>query len=330
MYKWVSGTTWTSLGDVGGTHRALSPTVSGGKLYVITNLYAVFEYAGSGTTWNNLSVPAAARSIADWNGVPVVGCLDSGTPKVYKYESSTWTQLGADLSGDSHTYFEFLATDSNGNLYARPSGPSTERFYKYNAGTDSWTSVFTEAKVNETWRGEFNPSDVAGYSFETTKVSTFQDAGTDYANGYLRGTDWETFNNKADVVLLSGTTTNTTPTALSVAVGSLDTANNYGYLAEMFLVAKESDSAGSPGGLKSWKVYFTARNDADGNGSVLSPTQVTVINATSLSDETGWDLSSVTVEDTAAGDPIQIMVVGGASTVTWSATVTLTTVSELA
>ena len=198
VYKWDTGTTWTYLGDTGSA-RAMSPTVSGGELYVITNTGLVYKYAGTGTTWNDLSFPQDAKCIADWDGVPVVGCLNAGIPEVYKYEGAAWTQLGSDLSGDIHTQFEFLATDVDGNLCARPSGVATDPgyFYKYDAGTDSWSTALSETPSAEVWRSEFNPSNVVAYTVDSSDVHTFEDTHYDYQNGYLTGEDWLTFNNKA-------------------------------------------------------------------------------------------------------------------------------------
>ena len=208
-FKWVSGSTWTDLGDVGGSHRAYSPVVVGSTLYVMTNLGAVFRYDG-GTTWTDLSAPGNdVKCIADWNGTLVCGLLDSGTPKVYKYDGS-WTKLGDNLYDISYSYFEFIAADQNGILYARPSGKSTDEFLKYNQSANTWEPALSESSTNETYRGEFNPLNVVGYSKQNSYVSTFEDSETTYSNGYLQGADWELFNNKADLkpvyILIDGAT----------------------------------------------------------------------------------------------------------------------------
>ncbi len=128
---------------------------------------------------------------------------------------------------------------------------------------------------------------------------------------------------------LSRATANTTPTKLALVTGSLDTAINEVYYGEMILAAKEDDTAGTPGGLKSWSIRFTARHDADGNVAVLSPVDITVINSTSISDEASWALSSIAIDGASAGDPIEVFVVGGAATVSWSASINMVTVAEL-
>jgi len=146
-----------------------------------------------------LSVPMPAEYIADWNGVLVAACLDSGKPVVYKYEASTWTKLGGDLSPLTHAFFFFLCSDSLGTLYAIPSSVSNPSIYKYDSALDSWstdTSVPAGSGV-PVFSGEFNPTDAASFGSDGY-IDIFQPAYTDPVNGYLTSVDWTTFNNKAD------------------------------------------------------------------------------------------------------------------------------------
>jgi len=198
VHKWDSGSTWISLGNPAAV-RALFPTDVSGTLYVTSNSNDVYEYSGSGTTWTDLSVPMPAEYIADWNGVLVAACLDSGKPVVYKYEASTWTKLGGDLSPLTHAFFFFLCSDSLGTLYAIPSSVSNPSIYKYDSALDSW-STDTSVPVGSgipVFSGEFNPTDAASFGVDD-HIDIFQPAYTDPVNGYLTSVDWTTFNNKAD------------------------------------------------------------------------------------------------------------------------------------
>lgn len=129
-------------------------------------------------------------------------------------------------------------------------------------------------------------------------------------------------------ITLSKETSNATAVALTVDTGTLDTATSTVYYGDMMLAAKETDAAGTPGGLKSWAIRFTARSDADGNTEVLAPVDVTVINSTSISDENTWGVDSISIDEAGAGDPIEIYVVGGASTVHWAAEIRMVTLDE--
>ena len=230
VYKYVSGTTWTDLGKPG-ADRIRDLVDIGGVLFARNEFGVVYEYSGAGTSWASVSVPMVAEKITNWNGVLVAACKDAGKPVVYKYEASTWTKLGGDLNAGS-TFFDFIAADSSGSLYAQPSGGTTVDIYKYDAGLDSWSSVgsYASASGKETYDGEFNPSDVAAFGVAEDEIKTFQDAYSTPINGYLTGVDWNTFNNKADAnqTMYLGTTSvaiNRASAALTLAGITLTTPN---------------------------------------------------------------------------------------------------------
>ncbi len=139
---------------------------------------------------------------------------------------------------------------------------------------------------------------------------------------------WMDANGGGAGITLSGyTQKSTVSTKLTLNYpGALDTENETVYFGDMMLVAKEEDGAGSPGGLKSWSIKFTARNDADGNVEVLTPIDITVNNSTSISNEPSWALDAITIDGDAVGDPIEIYVIGGAG-VNWEASINMTTVT---
>jgi len=203
MYVWDGGTstTWTSLGDLGFSTTHCSQIIGvDGELYVKRTGYSELYQFGGGTTWTNISAPFTVMRMGTWNNTLVVTGTVLGKPVVYKYESSTWTQLGADLSTTTASSFGFIAEDSSNTLYAIPHlsviGASSF-WYKYNLITNSWIEVLASGVDYDFYPGEFNLNDVAGLGVLGRTAITFKDAYT-AQNGYLLSTDWATFNDKAD------------------------------------------------------------------------------------------------------------------------------------
>ncbi len=197
VFVWGSGTTWNSIG---------TPLTTASQILLIDGSIHVAGHDGvsrhvTGTTWTNLGIPSSFNYVrmADWSGAPVLAGRNSSTVRciVYQWNGSTWLQLGADFP-PSFGWFNFIATDSNGVLYARPYIGGSTYWYKYTVGTNTWDSVISTGPLDVS-AGEFNPDDVAGclYGYD---VITFADDHVEVRNGYLTGEDWETFNNKSDAV----------------------------------------------------------------------------------------------------------------------------------
>ncbi len=195
VFVWGSGTTWNSIG---------TPLTTASQILLIDGSIHVAGHDGvsrhvTGTTWTNLGIPSSFNYVrmADWSGAPVLAGRNSSTVRciVYQWNGSTWLQLGADFP-PSFGWFNFIATDSNGVLYARPYIGGSTYWYKYTVGTNTWDSVISTGPLDVS-AGEFNPDDVAGclYGYD---VITFADDHVEVRNGYLTGEDWNTFNEKAD------------------------------------------------------------------------------------------------------------------------------------
>lgn len=96
IFRYEGGTTWTDCGALPGSIAVSGLAVFQGKLYA-GSLYApagFFRYDGA-TTWTALEIPEGKRveAIAPFDGHLYATSYDQG--HVFRYDGTTWTDLGA-------------------------------------------------------------------------------------------------------------------------------------------------------------------------------------------------------------------------------------------
>jgi len=167
--KYVNGN-WENVG-IGGNgisdSSAVVPvlkTSENGDLYAFYITFngehvAVSKYTGAGDTgWEQLGdqsfFPSSNTSFREsWaiknNNIYVVYNYNNGTIKVGKYDGSTWTQLGGNITDEHGAYLDIIdiAVSDNNEVYVLYHNFANKGVYveKFNSDTSSWDQVGIQA-----------------------------------------------------------------------------------------------------------------------------------------------------------------------------------------
>ena len=296
VYKY-NGTTWGQLGlDISGTQAGEESGYSvslsadgtvvaiGSRRYNISGIdegrTRVYKY--NGTSWGQLGLDISGNQADEWSGFSVsisadgttvaigsryydvTGFNNEGRTRVYKYNGTTWGQLGLDISGnqagENSGYSVSLSADGTivaiGSYTYDKAGGTTNttteegrtRIYKYNGTT--WGQLGLDISGNQA--GEYSGFSVSISADGTTvvigsvtydKAGGTTDAGTDEGRTRVykyNGTTWgqlgldisgnQPSENSGGSVSISadGTTVAIGSRAYDKAGGTTDTSTNEG------------------------------------------------------------------------------------------------------
>ncbi len=208
IYEWT-GTSWQLIGEIvgdafdysgcsvslnaDGTKVALGGTSTGGTFE--SGVVRVFEYSGSGTTWNQIGTDmygvaderlgnqVALSATGDTLAVGAYFNDDNGNNcgavKIYKNNAGTWEQIGSQINGNNANdwFGNFLSISNDGSRIT--AGGYLENYIKvYECNDGTWEQLGTDisgTSGNTTISGDGQTVGVANFNYNSNagRVQTY-------------------------------------------------------------------------------------------------------------------------------------------------------------